>query len=170
VWEDGLAAFEGTLGRVHMECNTEHTRSEAFWQDYLAWMHSFTTSSRCSFNFDQVLEESRTFLSIQEMNLGRWEEKLMEEHAHDLHSFNRWDLLAGLEELHSCMAEIEDECATEAVRLSRLAMEIPDALIDLGVFPIWDIPLLLESAQEVFASADLILECLREEHASDAGP
>jgi hypothetical protein len=121
-------------------------------------------------NFDQVLEERRTFLSIQEMNLGRWEEKLMEEHAHDLHSFNGWDLLAGLEELHSRMAGIEDEHATEAARLSQLAMKIPNAFIDLGVFPIRDIPLLSKSAQEVFASADLILECLREEHASDVGP
>jgi hypothetical protein len=68
------------------------------------------------------------------------------------------------------MVEIEDEHATEAVRLSRLVMEISDALIDLGVFPIRDIPLLLRSAQEVLVSADLILEHLREEHASGAGP
>jgi hypothetical protein len=68
------------------------------------------------------------------------------------------------------MAEIEAERAIEAVRLSRLVMEISDALIDLGVFPIRDIPLLLRSAQEVLVSADLILEHLREEHASGAGP
>jgi hypothetical protein len=81
-----------------------------------------------------------------------------------------WDLSAGFEELRLHMVEIEDERAIEAVRLSRLVMEISDALIDLGVFPIRDIPLLLRSAQEVLVSADLILEHLREEHASDAGP
>jgi hypothetical protein len=81
-----------------------------------------------------------------------------------------WDLSAGFEELRLHMVEIEDEHATEAVRLSRLVMEISDALIDLGVFPIRDIPLLLRSAQEVLVSTDLILEHLREEHASGAGP
>jgi hypothetical protein len=56
--------------------------------------------------------------------------------VHDLHSFDERGLLAGLEELHLRMAGIEDECATEAVRLSWLVMEIYDALIDLGVLPI----------------------------------
>jgi hypothetical protein len=54
--------------------------------------------------------------------------------------------------------------------ISELAMEIFDALVDLGVFPIWDIPFLLKSAQEDLASASLILERPREEQASDAGP
>jgi hypothetical protein len=49
-------------------------------------------------------------------------------------------------------------------------MEISDALIDLGVFPIRDVPLLLKLAHEVFASTGLILEHLREEHASSASP
>jgi hypothetical protein len=44
------------------------------------------------------------------------------------------------------MAEIEAERAIEAVRLSRLVMEISDAPIDLGVFPVRDIPLLPRSA------------------------
>jgi hypothetical protein len=60
----------------------------------------------------------------------------MEKKVHGLRSFHRWDLLVGLEELRLCMAGIEDECTTEATRLSRLVMEISDALIDLGVFPI----------------------------------
>jgi hypothetical protein len=84
----------------------------------------------------------------------------MEERVHGLHSFDGRGLLAGLEEVRLCMARIEDERTTEAMRLSRLVMEIPDALIDLWVFPVWDIPLLLKSAQEVLALAGLILECL----------
>jgi hypothetical protein len=84
----------------------------------------------------------------------------MEERVHGLHSFDGRGLLAGLEEVRLCMARIEDERTTEAMRLSRLVMEISDALIDLWVFPVWDIPLLLKSAQEVLALAGLILECL----------
>jgi hypothetical protein len=37
------------------------------------------------------------------------------------------------------MATFENERAAEAVQLSQSVMEISDALIDLGVFPIWDI-------------------------------
>jgi hypothetical protein len=84
----------------------------------------------------------------------------MEERVHGLHSFDGRGLLAGLEEVRLCMARIEDERTTEAMRLSRLVIEISDALIDLWVFPVWDIPLLLKSAQEVLALAGLILECL----------
>jgi hypothetical protein len=94
----------------------------------------------------------------------------MEEQTHVQHSFDGWDQSAGLEELHLHMAEIEDECAAEAMRQSRVVMEISDALVDLGMFPIRDVPLLLMSAQEVLPSTDLILEHLREEHASGAGP
>jgi hypothetical protein len=54
--------------------------------------------------------------------------------------------------------------------VSQLVMGISNALVDLGVFPIQDIPRCPKSAQEVLAAAGLILECLREEHASDAGP
>jgi hypothetical protein len=68
------------------------------------------------------------------------------------------------------MAGIEDECATEAMRLSRLVMEISVALIEMGVFPVQAIPRLPKSALVVLASADLILECLREERASDTSP
>jgi hypothetical protein len=38
------------------------------------------------------------------------------------------------------MAGIEDECAAEAVRLSQLVMDIFDALVDIGVLPVRDIP------------------------------
>jgi hypothetical protein len=92
------------------------------------------------------------------------------EQAHDLPSYNGHDLLAGLEELHARVARVEDECVGEAMKLSRLVMGVPDALVDLGVFNIWDIPQCPQSAQEVLAAAGLILERLREEHASDASP
>jgi hypothetical protein len=37
-----------------------------------------------------------------------------------------------LEKLYECVAEVEDEHATEAVQLSWPVMEIFDALVDLG--------------------------------------
>jgi hypothetical protein len=44
--------------------------------------------------------------------------------------------LAELEELCKRVAGIENECTTEAMQLSRSIMEIFDALVDLGAFPI----------------------------------
>jgi hypothetical protein len=43
-----------------------------------------------------------------------------------------------LEKLHECVARVEDECAVEAVQLSRSVMEISNALVDVGVLPIRD--------------------------------
>jgi hypothetical protein len=65
---------------------------------------------------------------------------LAEEQAWGLHSFDGRDLSVELEELRECMAGVENECAAEAVQLSQSVMEISDALVDLGVFPIQDIP------------------------------
>jgi hypothetical protein len=48
-------------------------------------------------------------------------------------------------------------------------MEISDVLINLGVFPIWDIPERSKLAQDVLTAAGLVLEHLREEHATDVG-
>jgi hypothetical protein len=76
----------------------------------------------------------------------------------------------GLEELRMRMVGIEDERATEAVGLSRLVMEISDALINVGLFSIRDIPRLPKSTQEVLVLTGLILEHLQEERASNAGP
>jgi hypothetical protein len=38
------------------------------------------------------------------------------------------------------MDKVEDERVAKVVGLSRLVKEIFDVLVDLGVFPIWDIP------------------------------
>jgi hypothetical protein len=65
-----------------------------------------------------------------------WEEKLAEEYAHGLYSFNGRDLLVELEELHGQVPRVESERVTEAVQLSQSVMEISDALVDLGVFHI----------------------------------
>jgi hypothetical protein len=45
--------------------------------------------------------------------------------------------------------EIEGEHVTEAEQLSQLVMEISNALVELGMLPIWDILQLLKSAKEV---------------------
>jgi hypothetical protein len=110
-------------------------------------MHPFIANCWRSLNFNQILEERQTLLSLQETDLEKQEEKLMEEHAHDLHSFDGRDLSTGLDELCLCMAGIEDKHATEVVGLSLLVIETSDALIHLWVFPIRDIPLLLKLAQ-----------------------
>jgi hypothetical protein len=98
-----------------------------------------------------------------------WEVKLVEEQAQCLYSFDGRDLPVKLEEICDYVAGVESECATENVQLSCSVMEISDALVDLGVFPIWDIPERPKSAQDVLTVADLILERPREEHATNAG-
>jgi hypothetical protein len=79
-------------------------------------------------------------------------------------------LSAELEELHESVAGIEGDRSTEGMKLSWSVREISDALVDLGVFPIQDIPQHLKSAQDVLMVTDLILERLREERASGTGP
>jgi hypothetical protein len=49
---------------------------------------------------------------------------------------NGRDLSAKLEETHACMDGINDECTTEAERLSQLVMGISNALVNLGMLPI----------------------------------
>jgi hypothetical protein len=68
------------------------------------------------------LEERRILISLQETHLERREEKSVE-----------------LEELCECVAGIEVECTAKAMKLSHSVKEISDALVDLGMFPIWDI-------------------------------
>jgi hypothetical protein len=109
-------------------------------------------------------------LSVQEVDLEWREEKLAEEQAWGHYFFNGRDLSVELEELHERVAGVESERATEAVQLSRSVTEISDALVDLVVFPIWDIPAHPKSVQDVLTVASLILERLQEEHASNAEP
>jgi hypothetical protein len=49
-------------------------------------------------------------------------------------------------------------------------MGISNALVDLGMLPVQDIPQLPKSAQEVLMAAGLLLERLQEAQASDTGP
>jgi hypothetical protein len=68
------------------------------------------------------------------------------------------------------MARVEDERTTEAREVSMLVMEASNALVDLRMLPIQDIPKLSKTAHGVMAAASLILECIREGHAFDAVP
>jgi hypothetical protein len=78
--------------------------------------------------------------------------------------------LVELEELHEGMAGVVNEHAVEAMQLSWSVMEIFVGLVDLGVFTTRDIPVHPRSAQDLLTVASLVLERLREEHASGAGP
>jgi hypothetical protein len=67
------------------------------------------------------------------------------------------------------MAGVEDEHAIEAVKLSWLVMEISDAQVNQGVFPIWYMSQHLKLAKDVLAVASFILEHLQEELAFGTG-
>jgi hypothetical protein len=65
-----------------------------------------------------------------------------------------------LEELHERVVRVESERTAEAVQLSRSVTEIFNALVYLGVFPIWDILAHPNSVQDDLMMASLILEHL----------
>jgi hypothetical protein len=87
-----------------------------------------------------MLEECQILLSLQEMDLEVWEVKLVEEQTCGLHSFDGRDLSVELEELHMRMAGVEDERATKVGKLSVLVIEASNALVDLGMLLIRDVP------------------------------
>jgi hypothetical protein len=87
-----------------------------------------------------------------------------------LYSFDGRDLSAELEGLCDCVDGDGNERATEAEQLSWLVREISDALVDLDMFPIRDIPLQPRSAQDLLTAVGLVLEHLQEEHAFGADP
>jgi hypothetical protein len=114
-----------------------------------------------------MLEEHQIFLSLSKKELKFREAKLVEEQARSLHSIDRRDLPAELEELRVWVAGVEDEHAAKAGELSALVVEASNALIDLMMIPIQDVPQHLKMAQEVLKAAGVILGRLREEHTFD---
>jgi hypothetical protein len=71
---------------------------------------------RRSLSFDRVLEGCWFFLSLQEIDLEWQEEKLVEEQAWSLYSFDGRDLLAEQEEFCKRVAGVESERPAEAVQ------------------------------------------------------
>jgi hypothetical protein len=85
---------------------------------------------------------------------------LAEEHAQGLYPFGGMDLSVELEELREPVARVENERAAETVQLSPSVMKISNTLVDVGVFPIRDIPMHPKSAQDVLTVASFVLEHL----------
>jgi hypothetical protein len=81
-----------------------------------------------------------------------------EEQACGLHFSDGQDLSGELEELHARVTGVKDEHAVEAGELSALAVEASNAVVDLGMLPIQDVPQLPKSAQEVLKVVSLILD------------
>jgi hypothetical protein len=168
--EGDLVATEHTLGRARKEGDAECDRAEAVRHDYRARMRASTADCQRSLDFDRVLRGCQFILTVQGTDHERREEKLAEEQARGLYSFDGRDLSVKLEELRESVAGVESERVAEVMQLSWSVMEISDALVDLGMFPIRDIPVQPRSTQDVLTTASLVLERLREEHASCAGP
>jgi hypothetical protein len=74
-----------------------------------------------------------------------------------------------LERHHKRVARVEDDRATEAEQLSWSVRDIFDALVNLNVLPIQDIPSQPRSAKDVLMVFGLVLERLWDEHASGIG-
>jgi hypothetical protein len=114
-----------------MELDGEHAQIDAIWQDYFTRSRSLTSSSKHPINLNKMLEERQILLSRQKKDLKVWVAKLADEQVRGLHSFIGRDLPTDLEELHVCMAEVEDERAAEAGELSTLIIEACNTLVDL---------------------------------------
>jgi hypothetical protein len=99
-----------------------------------------TTNSNHSININRMIEECQILLSLQEMDLELQGAMQAEEQVCELHSFDWWDLSTELEELHVSVAEVEGEHAAEAGELSALVIEASNALVDLGMLHIWEVP------------------------------
>jgi hypothetical protein len=65
-------------------------------------------------------------------------------------------LSAELDQAHALTDGITNERIAEAMRLSQCVVGISNALADLGMLPIRDIPQLLKLAQEILLAADLV--------------
>jgi hypothetical protein len=121
-------------------------------------MRTSIVGCRRSLDFHQVLRGCQFILTVWGTDLERREKKLSEEQTRGLHSFDGRDLSMELEELHEHVVGVECERAIEVMQLSRSVMEISNALVDLGMFPIQDIPVQLRSVQDVLTAASLVLE------------
>jgi hypothetical protein len=77
---------------------------------------------------------------MHETDLQWRDRKLAEDQARGLYSFHRRNLSAELERLHERMARVEDDHIVEAEQLSRSVQDISNALVDLYVLFIQDIP------------------------------
>jgi hypothetical protein len=157
------------LGTVRTECDTSHVKAEAAQQDYLAQTRAFSSRSKQLIILSWMLQERQILLCLQEMGLEVREVMLVEEQAHGIHPHDGRDLSVELEGIHACVDGIGGERGVEAGQLMQLVMEISNALADLGMLPIQDIPQLSKSAQEALTVVGLFLERLREAHASDTG-
>jgi hypothetical protein len=80
------------------------------------------------------------------MDMEVREVKLAKEQARVLHPFEGQDLPTELEELRTRVSKVEDERATKAGKLSKLVLGISNALTNLRMLLVWDIPQLLKMA------------------------
>jgi hypothetical protein len=124
-----------------MGYDAAHDRTRAIRQDYLARLHASTTDRQCTLEFNQILNGHRFILSVQEMEHGRQEKELVDDQVRGFYPPDGRDLPSKLGKLRQCMAQVEDDHATEAGQLSRWTMDISNALVDLNVTPIQGIPL-----------------------------
>jgi NAD(P)-dependent dehydrogenase (short-subunit alcohol dehydrogenase family) len=107
-----------------------------------------------------MLDERQILLSLQKKELKMREAKLVEEHAHGLHSFDECDLSAELEELHALVAGAKEEHAVESGNLAVLVVEASNTLMDLGMLPVREVPKNPKKAQEVSKVVGVIMERL----------
>jgi hypothetical protein len=54
-----------------------------------------------------------------------------------------------MEELHACVAGVEEEHAADAEELATLVVEASNTLVDLGMLPIREVPQISKKTQEV---------------------
>jgi hypothetical protein len=117
-----------------------------------------------------MLEECQIILNLSEADLEVHEVALAEELERGLHSCDGRDWSAEVDLARALVDGITDRHATEAMLLSQRIVGISNALANLGMLPIQDIPQLAMLAWVVLSPANLVLKRLQEAVASGASP
>jgi hypothetical protein len=133
-------------------------------------MHAHTTRVNHTLALDKMMGEKRVLLAEKEQDIEVLEAALMEAQARDLNPWDNQDELLELVELQKCLGEVEVGRVTEASELAVLEGEMSKVLVFLGRPPIEGIPQDPGKARDILEAVDVILEHLREAHASSARP
>jgi hypothetical protein len=145
-WEDGLTAFVHALVGVCTKYDDRCVQAEVVQQDFLAQRTASSSWFKQLHHLSWMSGERQIFLCLQERDLEVQEVILVEQQACVLHPFDGQDLSMELEEIRVHVDGIASERAVEAEQLSQLVVGISNALVDLGVLPVLDIPQFLKSA------------------------
>jgi hypothetical protein len=113
-----IDCFVCALGDACKECDASRVRVDAARRDFFTQACASSSRFKQLTDLGRMLEERKTFLCLQEMDLEVREAILAEEQQRALHPIDEQDLSSELDMTHPRMEMTSDECATEPRPLS----------------------------------------------------